>query len=166
MSCTTTQNIRKNLRSDFNSDEIKIMSSANEVIKNARYGTLITVDENGQPRSRIMDALFPDKNFEVWLATNPKSRKVKQILNNPNATMYYWDESHGAYVSLMGKATMVNNNDIKSKKWKPEWTKFYKNKKEDVILIHFVPEILEMINVSQGFNGDKKTWSPHQVKLR
>ena len=166
LSCSTTKISVKNLRGDFTSEETKLMNSANEVIKNAKYGTLITVDQKGQPRSRIMDALLPDEKFEVWLATNPKSRKVNQILNNPNVTMYYWDESQIAYVSLMGKATIINNNQIKSKKWKPEWTKFYKNKKDDVMLIHFVPEMLEMINVSQGFNGDKNTWSPHQVKLR
>lgn len=166
LSCSTTYKSLKNLRSDFTPEEKKIINSAREVIKNAKYGTLITVDKKGQPRSRIMDALFPDDKFEIWLATNPKSRKVNQILNNSNVTMYYWDESHNAYVSLMGKATIINDDEIKSNKWKPEWSKFYKNKNEDVMLIHFIPEILEMINVSQGYDGDKKTWEPHQVRLR
>ena len=127
---------------------------------------MVTIDKEGQPKVRVMEPFTPDDNYEIWLATNPKSRKVQQIKNNPKSTVNFFNKTELSYVSLMGNAFIVNDEDIKSQKWKAGWEQHYKNKKEDYLLIRFVPESLELVSYTKGYTGDKITWTPDQVQLR
>ena len=135
-------------------------------MKQAYFATLITLDANNQPRARVLETFEPDNNFVIWMGTNPKSRKVQQINDNATATLHFFDKNQMGYVSLMGKAYMVNNDSIKSIIWKDGWERFYPDRKKDYILIKFVPKVLEFIGIVKGFTGDKKTWAPHRVILR
>jgi pyridoxine/pyridoxamine 5'-phosphate oxidase len=60
-----------------------LLSVAREYMQTVHYCALVTVDSNGQPHVRAMDPFFPDENMIVYLGTNPKSRKVQEIRNNP-----------------------------------------------------------------------------------
>ena len=158
--------VRKKLRSNFTTEEIAIIETSNEIIDSAYYCTLISIDKNGQPRARVMEPFKPDDNYEIWLATNPKSRKVQQIKNNSKSTVNYFNKAELSYVSLRGHAFIVNDETIKSQKWKEGWEQHYKNKKEAYILIRFVPESLELVSYKKGYTGDKITWAPDLVNLR
>lgn len=161
--CTTDHTPARHKRKDFSKEEQKIMEVAREIIKSAYYATFITLDSEGQPRARIMEPFPPEDDFEIWFATNPKSRKVRQIRHNQKVTIHYFDKNKLGYVSLMGKAQIVNDNETKAQKWKNGWEKFYVNQTDDYMLIRFIPEKLELIGISQGFTGDKETWMPHSV---
>jgi len=164
-SCNTVEK-EKNYRQNFTQEEQAIIDTSKKIIKDCYYGTLISIDEKGQPRARVMEPFSPESDFTIWLATNPKSRKVNQIKNNPRVSMYYFDKSQMGYVSLMGKATLVNDSEIKSKIWKDGWEKFYKNKEDAYLLICFIPDYIELISFSNSYNGDEDTWQPHAVILR
>jgi general stress protein 26 len=165
-SCDKKENITEKIRQNFSVEEQKIIDVSKQIIKNAYFSTLITVDKKGHPRARVMEPFAPDKNFIIWLATNPKSRKVTQIQNNATATLHYYDKTNFGYVSLYGKAFLVNDETIKAHKFKKGWDKFYKNQKEAYLLIKFVPENLELISIPNKYIGDAMTWKPHQVILR
>lgn len=139
---------------------------ADSIIESAYYTTLITLDTQNQPRARIVEPFLQKKEYVIWMATNPKSRKVTQLKNNTTATLHYFDKNNLGYVSLMGNAFLVNDDSTKNKIWKEDWEKFYPNKKQDYLLIKFVPNTLELISVFGGFTGNKTTWKPEQVKLR
>ncbi|WP_424352649.1 pyridoxamine 5'-phosphate oxidase family protein [Lutimonas sp.] len=51
--------------------------------------TLITLDQEGHLRVRIMDAFLPDQDFNIWFGTKPKSSKVKQISIDNRVTLFY-----------------------------------------------------------------------------
>lgn len=165
-SCKKDTSTLENSRTDFNSEEQKIISTAKAIINDAYFGTLITVDANGQPKARIMEPFSPDDDFTVWLATNPKSRKASELKANSTATLHYFNKTKMEYVSLMGNAYLVNEEMIKAQKFKEGWDKFYPNKKEDYLLIKFIPKTLELISVNNQYPGDSVTWKPHQVILR
>lgn len=166
LNCTTNLSQNSSYRDDFSVTEQKIIINAKIQIENTYYTTLITVDEKGQPRARVMETFEPEKDFVIWMGTNPKSRKVQQIKKNSKATMHFFDRSKMGYVSLMGNAFIVNDNEIKSQKWKKAWEQFYKNQTDDYMLIKFIPETLELIGMVDGFTGDSLTWAPHKVVLR
>src|SRR5215472_4849456 len=65
----------------------KLISTAREVMKTARYCALITTGDQGRTNARTMDAFAPDENMIVWLATNPLSRKVAEIRRRPRVTL-------------------------------------------------------------------------------
>ena len=71
----------------------------------APYVALATVDARGRPAVRAMDAEAPGEDMVVWLATNPSSRKVRQIRAEPQVALYYLDADGPGYVTLVGSAS-------------------------------------------------------------
>ncbi|MBL7844352.1 MAG: pyridoxamine 5'-phosphate oxidase family protein [Cyclobacteriaceae bacterium] len=149
------------------SDSVRqhLTSVAREIISRAEHCVFITVDQNRQPQARTMDPFEPEADFTIWLATNPSSRKVKQIRKNSNVTLYYYDGDNG-YVSLYGKAELVNNQQEKDKRWKTEWADFYPNRTDAYLLIRVKPSRLEIISYKNNIIGDSKTWKPEVVEFR
>ena len=166
ISCDSKQKIAKSFRTDFSQQEKEILTASRKIIKDCYFGTLINIDQNKKPRARAMEPFDPEDDFTIWMATNPKSRKVAQIKNNSQVTMHYFDKNNLGYVSLMGNAFIVNDNVIKSQKWKDGWEQFYQNQEEAYLLIKFVPETLELISIPTGFTGNENTWQPHSIILR
>jgi len=165
-SCTRQKKNREIIyRENFSSHDSLVLNSARKIITDCYYGTLITIDENEQVKARVMEPLAPDNNFVIWMATNPRSRKVVELKINTKATMHYFSKRLMAYVSLIGKAELVYDKKSKQKYWKEGWERFYPDRKKDYMLIKFVPEILELIDIPEGLTGDKSTWKPEQVRL-
>jgi len=150
-----SQNIDPN-----NVSNIKIKNAAREIMTAAGTCALITLDEEGRPRVRVMDPFLPESDFTVWFGTNPKSRKVNQIKKNPKVTLYYLDSDASGYVMIHGKAQLVDDQKVKEKRWKDEWEAFYPNKPEGYILIKVSPEWMEVISYTHGILGDPTTWQP------
>jgi len=165
-SCDDITVVSEKIRTNFTPNEQEIIKTAEKIIADTYFATVITIDKTGQPRARVMEPFEPTENFIIWLATNPKSRKVTQIKQNDAMTLHYFDKANLGYVSLMGTAFLVDDEAIKASKFKDGWDKFYKNQKEDYLLIKFVPKTLELISIPNNFTGDAVTWKPHQVKLR
>ena len=143
----------------------KLINVAREIMGAAGTCALITLDEKDLPMVRVMDPFLPDSNFTVWLGTNPKSRKVNQIKNNPNVTLYYLDSDGSGYVVIHGIAQLVDEPKEKEKRWKVEWESFYPNRTEDYLLIKVSPEWMEVISYSRGIVGDPTTWQPPVVRF-
>ncbi len=142
-----------------------LRSEALKIIRDAYFATLITLDNNGIPKARIMEPFPPEADFTIWLATNPRSRKVREINNCPIITLHYFDKKRLGYVSLYGRASLVNDADTKSKIWKDGWEKFYPDKDKDYLLIRFVPDSLELISITDNYTGNKNTWQPHVLRF-
>ena len=139
---------------------IKLVDAAKEIMTAAGTCALITIDEEGRPRVRMMDPFLPESNLTVWFGTNPKSRKVAQIKKNPKVTLYYLDSDATGYVMIHGIAQLVNDQREKDKHWKEEWEAFYANKQENYLLIKVSPEWMEVISYRHGILGDPVTWKP------
>mgnify|MGYP000854464252 FL=1 len=145
------------------STSIKLLSVAKDIMISAKTCALITLDSEGRPRVRVMDPFIPENDFTVWFGTNPKTRKVEQIKNNPKVTLYYLEPNGSGYVMLHGVAQLVNDQAEKDKRWKAEWEAFYPNKQDDYLLIKISPQWLEVISYSHGILGDPDTWEPPKV---
>lgn len=143
-----------------------LLKAAREIIKSSKKVALITQDENGISQVRTMDPFDPEQDFTVWLATNPTSRKVQQIKNNSNVTLYYSDKNDKGYVVIHGIAELVNDQKEKDTRWKSEWKNFYVNRSDAYLLIKVTPQYLELINYNHGISGDPKTWQPALVRFR
>lgn len=143
----------------------KTLSVAREIIKSAGPCSLISIDKEGRPRARAMDAFPIEDNFTVWFGTNPKSRKVAQIKNDSRVTIYFLAENASGYVTIYGRAQLINDKLSKKKYWKPKWKNFYPDYPNDYLLIKVTPEWLEVISEAHGISGDSVTWQPPAVRL-
>ena len=158
--CTFNQEIQL-----LTSDRDILLSVAREYMQTVRYCALITVDSNGQPHVRAMDPFLPDENMVVFLGTNPKSRKVQEIRNNPKVTLYYSDNRGEGYVAIIGTAILVDDPKEKTVWWKREWDEFYKDQKESYLLIKVIPEKLEIVNYKHNIISYTETWKVPSVEF-
>ena len=144
--------------SQIDSTNIKLINAASTIMSEAGTCALITIDENDLPMVRVMDPFLPENDLTVWFGTNPKSRKVKQIKNNPNVTLYYLEKNASGYVVIHGEAELIDDEQEKKKRWKTEWEAFYPNKSEGYLLIKVIPKSMEIISYTYGIVGDPETW--------
>ena len=145
--------------------EKDVKGIAKEIMTNAKNCALVTIDSLGVTHVRVMDPFLPDENFTVWMATNPKSLKVRQIQNNETVTLFYFDQKTGSYVTLQGTASIVNNQAKKDVFWKKEWKDFYKNRTTDYTLIRFRPNNAKIISEKYQLLGDPITWEPLSIEF-
>jgi general stress protein 26 len=156
--------LRSQVKQALRLDRQSLIANAREIMNTARYCALITVDATGGPHARTMDPFSPAEDMVVWLATNPKSRKVREIRRNQRVTLYYFVSEDQAYVTISGRARIVRDAREKAKHWKDEWKDFYPDRQ--YLLLAVKPEKLEVISVKQGIIGDSITWMPPAVNFR
>lgn len=143
-------------------DREQLVEVARAVMAAAGHCALVTLDDDGAPRVRTMDPFPPERDLTVWLATNAGTRKVSDLGRDPRATLYYFDAAGGGYVSLVGRAEIVDDPDQKQARWKDAWGPFYEdgNRGEDYVLIRFVPERAEIVSLEYGVASEPRAWKP------
>jgi len=145
--------------------ESQLKTAAREIMTAAKSCALITQSKDGSSRVRTMDPFAPESDFTVWFGTNSNSRKVNQIKNNPQVTLYYLDADNTGYVTIHGTAEIVNNIQEKAKRWKEEWKDFYPKRPNGYSLIKFSPKWMEIVSETRGILGDSLSWKPLNVKF-
>jgi len=153
------------VKAQENQSRDTLISAARAIMTTTRYCSFVTLDASGAPQVRTMDPFAPDENMVVWLGTNPNSRKVAHIRNGPRVAIHYMMSSAAGYVTLHGRARIVDDAAAKAAHWKPDWESFYANRETDFVLIEVLPESLEVMDYSQGIVGDPVTWKTPVVKF-
>ena len=143
-----------------------LLGAAREIISSARYCALITLDESGGPRVRTMDPFPPESDMTIWMGTNRKTRKVADIERDSRVTLYYYSPDASGYVTVTGRARLVDDAEEKAARWKNEWEAFYQDRASEYLLIQVVPERLEVVDYSRGIVGESGTWEPPSVEFR
>lgn len=133
-----------------------LLTLAHDIIDSAKCRTLISVDENGRPQARAMSPFSPEEDMTIWLGTSVNSRKVKQIKNNPQVMVYYYDSDGLSYVSVTGTARLIDDPEKKKHYWKDGWTRFYPNPEKDYILIQVTPERMEICSFKYELFWDEE----------
>ena len=141
-----------------------VVAAARQIIEEARYCGLVTFDESGTPRVRTMDPFPPEADMTIWMGTNRRTRKVHDIERDPRVTLYYASPDAVGYVSIYGKAQIIDDPTEKGSHWKEGWESFYADR-EDYILIRVVPERMEVLDYSRGIVGDPETWEPPMIEF-
>ena len=143
-----------------------LLRAARTIIAASRYATFITLDSSGAPQSRTVQPVAPDSAMTVRFATNPRSRKVGEVMHDGRASLHYFDEASLAYVALVGRARVIRDKAEKARYWNPAWNEFYPDRDTSVVLIEVTPERLEVVDIKRGINGDKLTWRAPSVRIR
>lgn len=149
-------------------DKDRLRAAAAELMREARYCALVTLDASGAPQARAMDPFPPEADLSVWLATNRRTRKLEQIRRDPRVTLYYLAPGADGYVTLLGEASIVSDPAEKARRWKPEWKDFYSdaNRGPDYVLIRVRPLRVEMVSGKHGLASTPDAWGPAILDLR
>ena len=108
----------------------------------------ITVDSNGDANAR---AINTSKLTDDWTArsmTDRRTRKVGEIARTGRMTLVYHHQAGGAYVTLIGRASIIDDIAVKQAIWQPGSSKWHPGGPTDpnVVLIEFVAERIETWN--------------------
>lgn len=139
-----------------------VLAAGRDIIQKAGYCSLTTIGEDGHPQARIVDPQGPDESFNVWIGTNPLTRKAGQIRRDPRVAMLCFETATSSYVTLLARAEIVTDATEKARRWKAAWAPFYSAgaSGSDFMLIRLNPTRLEIVSVARGFAPDTKTWLP------
>lgn len=142
-----------------------LLTVARSLMAGARYAALITLDSTGAPQARTVEPFPPETDFTVWIGTNPRTRKVGEIQRDARVTLYYYDPGAMGYVTIRGRAQVVDDPGLKRTWWNPGWEGFYPDRDRDYLLLKVTPERLEIVSMADGIIGDAVTWRPPTVRL-
>jgi general stress protein 26 len=146
--------------------QTRVLSVARDIIASARFATFVTLAEGGAPQARIVDPLSPDADFVVYVATNPMSRKVREIRKDSRVTLLYFDPGRPGYVTLVGRAREATGGE-KQAHHKNDWQAFFPAESPaSYVLYRVVPSRVEVVSAKDGLPGDTATWRPEIVLLK
>ena len=105
------------------------ISELKKFIKKQKVAFICSVDEDGFPNVKAM--LRPRKINglkQFYFSTNTSSIRVKQYLNNPSASIYFYHKGLIKYTGVMlkGKMEVLADQETKDMIWRKGDTIFYK----------------------------------------
>ncbi len=87
------------------------------LISAIRTGMLVTQRSDGSLCSRPMATHTTDTDYHLWFLTDRDSVKVLEIAKNPNVNVSFADPDEQHYVSVSGKAAVVDDSAKLSELW-------------------------------------------------
>ena len=108
----------------------------------------ITIDGNGDANARAINASNLTDEWTVRFMTDRRTRKVGEIARTGRMTLVYFHQAGGAYVTLVGSATIIDDVAVKQAIWQPGSFKWHPGGPTDtnVVLVEFVAERIETWN--------------------
>jgi general stress protein 26 len=140
-----------------------LIAAAREIMGAQTYCALVTLDESGAPQVRTMNPFPPDENMTVWMATNTRSLKARQIRRDPRVVVYYANHAEAiGYVALHGRAVLVDDMQEILKRKRAYWDQAFPGLK-NLVLIKVVPERIDVLNYKAGTKPNPETWRPPSI---
>jgi general stress protein 26 len=107
-----------------------------EFVGTYQYSNLITIDENGIPKGRMMENLPLKEDLVFYFATGAQSNKLKEIKKNPSASVFVY------------RPEIVTDDATRKQYWKEKWTAYWKTGPTDpaYVLIRIVPKKVVLLD--------------------
>ena len=96
-----------------------LLSIAREIVGEVAFAISITNGADGAPGARVVQTSPLRENWTLRFMTDRRSRKVAEIERSDRMTMLYQLDQDGAYVTLVGRATINERVETKRAIWNP-----------------------------------------------
>ena len=144
-------------------DASDLLQIARDVIAKVPMCFAITVDQNGEANARIVQTSRLTDEWTVRFMTDRRSRKVEEIEQSGKMTLAYQLDAEGSYVSLVGRATIIDDVAVKQGIWQPHSFRWHPGGPTDpnVVLIDFATDRIELWSSPHGIIPDptKGLWA-------
>lgn len=90
-------------------DRQHAIETLRDLIDNIRHAMLVTIDNSGHLRSRPMCTAGHKFDGDIWFVTVADDPKVAEIATNPQVNVCYGSPTHDDFVSLSGRASVVQD---------------------------------------------------------
>ena len=144
-------------------DTSNLLQIARDVIAKVPMCFAITVDQNGEANARIVQTSKLTGEWTVRFMTDRRSRKVEEIERSGRMTLAYQLDAEGSYVTLVGRATIIDDVAVKQAIWQPHSLRWHPGGPTDpnVVLIDFFTDRIELWSSPHGVIPDptKGLWA-------
>ena len=125
-----------------------LLRLARETVNAVPTCLAITMDSNGDANARAINTSKLTDEWTVRFMTDRRTRKVGEIARTGRMTLVYHHQVGGAYVTLVGRASIIDDVAVKQAIWQPASFKWHPGGPTDpnVVLIEFVAERIETWN--------------------
>ncbi len=107
----------------------------NELIHDIKFAMLATVHSDGAVHSCPMATQEADVDGHLWFFTATDTDKVDAIRENDNVCVAYAEPDGQRYVSVSGRAQLLNNPEKKKELWNPLYKAWFPRGLEDPKLV-------------------------------
>jgi general stress protein 26 len=149
-------------------DAGSLLQIAREIISKVPMCFAITVDQDGDANARIVQTSKLSDDWTVRFMTDRRSRKVEEIEQSARMTLAYQCDPEGAYVTLVGRATIIDDAEVKQAVWRPQSFRWHPGGPTDpnVVLIELFAERIEMWSSPHGIvpDADLGLWAAVLVR--
>lgn len=141
----------------------KLLRLARETVSAVPTCLAITIDGNGGANARAINTSKLTDELTVCFMTDRRTRKFGEIARTGRMTLVYHDQAGGAYVTLVGRAQIIDEAAAKQAIWQPGSFKWHPGGPTDpnVVLVEFAAERIETWNTPAGVVPDptKGLWA-------
>jgi general stress protein 26 len=125
-----------------------LLRLARETVNAVPTCLAITIDGNGDANARAINTSKLTDEWTVRFITDRRTRKVGEIARTGRMTLVYFHQAGGAYVTLVGRARIIEDVAVKQTIWQPGSFKWHPGGPTDpnVVLVEFMTERIETWN--------------------
>jgi general stress protein 26 len=123
-----------------------LLSLARRLIDDLTFCVAITAGEDGEINARVVQPLPIRDDWTVDTLTNRRCRKVREIERSGRLTLLYQHDPDRSYVTLLGRASIVEDVELKRAIWKPAHARWNPGGPDDpaTVFARLVPDRIEL----------------------
>lgn len=123
------------------------------LVEEFKTAMLVTRGPDGHYRARPMALQHQGPEDGLWFCTSLDSEKIKDLRSDPHcAVAMHSTERSASYVSLSGRAEVLQDRALIHQMWRPDWKAWFPDGPDspELVLVRFRPEHVEYMNPKAG----------------
>jgi general stress protein 26 len=119
------------------SERTRCLQTLGELIADVQIAMLTTVRPDGRLVSRPLRTVDARRPFDgtLWFFVRASSHKAEEIAGDPHVNLAYASPSGNTYVSVSGRAKLVDNRAKVAEMWSPTLELYFAGGREDRDLV-------------------------------
>ncbi|MCL6741425.1 pyridoxamine 5'-phosphate oxidase family protein [Sphingomonas sp. RB56-2] len=124
----------------------RLLDLARKLIDELTFCVAVTQAEAGDLNARVVQPLPMRDDWRVDVMTNRRCRKVREIESTGRMTLLYQHDADKSYVTLVGRAEIVEDLELKRAIWQPGHYRWNPGGPEDpaTVFARLVPDRIEL----------------------
>lgn len=103
----------------------EVLAEAQLLADHSQFAMLGTNSGDGYPHIKALIKMENEGLKTVWFSTNTSSKRVKQLLNDPKASVYFLDDENWAGLMLVGDVEILQDDASRKRLWREGYEKYY-----------------------------------------
>jgi len=106
-------------------DRQEEVAKVSDLIKDIQFAMLTTKCPDGTLSSRPMVAQQLEFDGTLWFLTGERTHKTEEIAQNPDVNLAFVDTDDNAYVSISGRAAVLDDREKARELWNPAYRAWF-----------------------------------------